>query len=251
MPGVVDGGGRRRRAALRSPPRATLGDAAVEPAWHQRLTVTVGPSGADIVGTGEKAMQAAVDYVTRLGGGTVSILPGTYRLRNAVYLQSKVRLAGSGPQTVLSKSRRPTTTLAADSDWFDQEITLADARGFEIGDGICLRTKSPDGGSAYVVKRTLVARSGNRFKLDQGLRKNFWRIGNTTVLDALSLLSGENIADVPSRTWCWTAIARRTPTSTAITPAASSCRSAIASSFAASRPAITTATASSGKSATT
>jgi len=47
-----------------------------------------------------------------------------------------------------------------------------------------------------VVKRTLVAQTGNRFKLDQGLRKNFWRTGNTTVSTLFPILSGENIADV-------------------------------------------------------
>src|SRR3954453_12498110 len=70
-------------------PRATLGDSVVQPAWEQRPTITVGPAGADVVGTSAKAIQAAVDYVARLGGGTVKLLPGTYRLRNAVYLQSK------------------------------------------------------------------------------------------------------------------------------------------------------------------
>jgi len=85
-------------------PRATSGDTAIEPDWSQRLTVTVGPANADIVGTNERALQAAVDYVTRLGGGTVQILPGAYHLRNAVYLQSKLRFIGSGPQTVLTKA---------------------------------------------------------------------------------------------------------------------------------------------------
>src|SRR5258707_8153728 len=78
-------------------PRATSGDDAIEPNWKERVTVTVGPREADLVGSNEKAFQAAIDYVSRLGGGTVHILPGTYRLRNAVYLSSKVRLLGSGP----------------------------------------------------------------------------------------------------------------------------------------------------------
>jgi hypothetical protein len=177
-------------------PRATLGDSAIEPVWDQHLTITVGPADADIVGTSEKAIQAAVDYVARFGGGTVRILPGTFRLRNAVYLQSKVRLLGSGMETVLIKEPSATTTLAEDSDWFDQEITLADSAGFEIGDGVCLRTK--DGGSknAETVKRTLVARTGNRFKLDQGLRKNFWRLSGATVSTLFPILSGENVSDI-------------------------------------------------------
>ena len=177
-------------------PRATLGDTVVEPIWEQRLTVTVGPANADIVGTSEKPIQAAVDYVARFGGGTVKILPGTYRLRNAVYLQSKVRLIGGGLETVLIKEPSVTTPLAQDSDWFDQEITLTNATGFEIGDGICLRTKNPGNGAIEIAKRTLVARTGNRFKLDQGLRKNFWRVGDTKVSTLFPVLSGENITDI-------------------------------------------------------
>src|ERR1017187_9503259 len=72
-------------------PRATSGDSAVEPDWSQKLTITVGPKDADLVGSTDKAIQAGVDYVARFGGGTVKILPGTYRLRNSIYLQSKVR----------------------------------------------------------------------------------------------------------------------------------------------------------------
>ena len=46
---------------------------AVEPNWDERLTITVGPKEADIVGTSHKALQAAVNYVASLGGGTVTI----------------------------------------------------------------------------------------------------------------------------------------------------------------------------------
>lgn len=173
-------------------PRATLGDTVTEPQWEQRLVVSVGPAQTDIVGVTDKAIQAAVDYVARWGGGTVKLLPGDYTLRNAVYLRSKVRLAGSGEKTVLIKAPSATSALADDSDWFDQEITLADARGFEIGDGVCLRNKN--GGD--VVKRTLVARSGNRFKLDDGLRKSFWRSNHTTVATLFPILSGENVTDI-------------------------------------------------------
>jgi hypothetical protein len=134
--------------------------------------------------------------VTRLGGGTVHIFPGTYRLRNAVYLQPRVRILGSGADAVLIKEDSRTTKLSADSDWFDQEITLADASGFRVGDGVCLRARNPDTKGLAVVKRTLVARSGNRFKLDRPLRENVWLMGDATVSTLFPILSGENIADV-------------------------------------------------------
>src|SRR5262249_29642896 len=93
-------------AAERPPvtrPPATSGDTAVEPKWDERLTITVGPEKADLVGTDDRLLQAAIDYLKRLGGGTVRVLPGTYRLRNAIYLASKIRILGSGDDSVLIK----------------------------------------------------------------------------------------------------------------------------------------------------
>ena len=176
-------------------PRAISGDA-VEPAWAEMLSITVGQKDADLVGTSEKVLQAAVDYVGQRGGGTVKILPGTYRLRNSVYLPSRIRIVGSGPETVLIKEPSSTTKLSADSDWYDQEITLTDARGFRLGDGICLQAKNPETGGQVVVKRTLVARSGNRFKLDRALRENLWLKGAPTASTLFPLFSGENVTGV-------------------------------------------------------
>lgn len=173
-------------------PRQTSGDRVVQPDWSQYLTLTVGPQKADLVGATDKALQAAADYVARLGGGTVRVLPGTYRLRNAVYLPSNVRLLGNGEDSVLIKEPSAETTIAEDSDWFDQELTLKDARGFELGDGICIQTTRPDVGGAVVIKRTLVARNGNRFKLDRPLRENVWQLQESTVSTLFPLVSAEN-----------------------------------------------------------
>jgi hypothetical protein len=135
-------------------PRSTSGDP-VEPNWSQRITLTVGPQGADLVGSTEKAVQAAVDSIVRWGGGTVRILPGNYRFRNAVYLQNNVRILGSGADAVTSKQPSLTAKLTEDSDWFDQEITFSDPAGLQIGDGVCLRVKNMSNGGTEVIKRTL------------------------------------------------------------------------------------------------
>src|SRR5207302_6953927 len=95
--------------------------------------------------------------------------------------------------SVLVKEPSHASKLDADSDWFDQEITLADAKGFQVGDGVCLRAKNPHNGSTTVAKRTLVARSGKRFKLDRALRENFWQLGEATVSSLFPILSGEQI----------------------------------------------------------
>src|SRR5687768_8369938 len=101
-------------------PRATDGDERFEPDWDERLTITVGPKDADLVGKDDKVLQAALDYVARLGGGTVKVLPGTYTLRAPVFLPSRIRLLGSGGDSVITKIPSMTSTLTADSDWYDQ-----------------------------------------------------------------------------------------------------------------------------------
>ena len=141
-------------------------------------------------------IQAGVDYVARLGGGTVKILPGTYRLRNSIFLQSKVRLLGSGAETILWKEPSVTTKLAADSDWYDQEITLENADSFKVGDGVTLRARGDAKSSDTYIKRTLIARTRNRFKLDRPLRDNFWKLGNAVAISVFPLVTGENISDL-------------------------------------------------------
>lgn len=186
----------RLRAADRPPvtePRATSGDIAVEPRWEEGLTITVGPRDADLVGTSHRVLQAAVDYVAGLGGGTVRVLPGEYRLRGSVRLRSGVRLLGSGADSILVKEPSQTVKLTEDSDWYDQEITLADAGGFQVGDSVCLKTKNPHTGGMNILKRTLVARSGNRFKLDKALRENFWQLGESTCSSLFPLVTGDEI----------------------------------------------------------
>jgi hypothetical protein len=177
-------------------PRATDGDRDHEPKWEKQLTLTVGPKKADLVGSDDKVIQAAVDYLCRLGGGTVKLLPGTFTLRNAVSLASRIRILGSGPETIVTKIPSETIQLSEDSDWYDQEITLAKPGSFRVGDGIVLRAKNPHDGSNIVIKRTLIARSGNRFKLDGGLRKNLWLSGKPSCSSLFPLFTSERTSDV-------------------------------------------------------
>src|SRR6266508_4107978 len=176
-------------------PRAIYGDS-VEPDWNERVTITVGPTKADLVGTTDRVIQAAVDYAAARGGGTVRVLPGTYRLRNSIFLQSNVRLIGSGTDSVLFKEPSVTTKLIVDGDHWDQEITLADPKGFQVGDGVRLVSKDPYGKGTNLIQRTLTARSGNRFKLDRRLEERFHLEGDPQIATNFSLLQCTNVADV-------------------------------------------------------
>ena len=87
--GLVAGTGFHRLVQGAEPPRvknprATDGDQRFEPDWEKRLTLTVGQKKGDLVGQDDKVIQAAVDYMARMGGGTVRILPSKYDFRNDV-----------------------------------------------------------------------------------------------------------------------------------------------------------------------
>jgi hypothetical protein len=176
-------------------PRAIFGDSA-EPNWDERITVTVGHHNAHLIGSTDRVIQAAIDYVARLGGGTVRLLPGIYRLRNSVFLRSNLRLIGSGADSVLLKQPCSTTKIIADADHWEQEITLADPSGFEVGDGVRLVSKDPYGKGTNIIQRTLIARSGNRFKLDRRLEERFHLEGEPQVATNFALLQCTDVSDV-------------------------------------------------------
>ena len=177
-------------------PRATDGDDRHEPKWDEYLTVTVGNSGADINGKDDKAIQSAVDYIGRLGKGTVKLLPGKFTFRNSVHLPSGIRLLGSGQDSVITKHASHSAKISEDSDWYDQEITLENGHGFNVGDAVFIRATNADNGSSENIKRSLVARKGNRFKLNDGLRKNIWLTGKPTATSVFPLLTSEYTKDV-------------------------------------------------------
>ncbi|MFL2865737.1 MAG: right-handed parallel beta-helix repeat-containing protein [Pirellulaceae bacterium] len=177
-------------------PRATDGDDRSEPDWDEHLTITVGNQGADINGKDDRAIQAAVDYIRRIGTGTVKLTAGVFQLRNSIHLPSNLRMIGSGDDTVITKDASHSANIVDDSDWYDQEITLKAGHGFRVGDGVFITAKNTNNGDAVHVKRTLVANKGNRFKLNDGLRKNIWLTGNPKATSVFPLLTSEYSADV-------------------------------------------------------
>ena len=163
------------------------------------LSVTVGRGDGQINGSDDRAIQAGIDYLTALGGGTLKLLPGTYHLNNAIYLRSNIRIEGSGDETVLVKNPSVSTPLALDSDWYDSDVTLTESDGFEVGYGVCLRAKTPHHGGSNVIKRTIIAKEGNRLWLDKSLEKNFWADHEAQISTLFPILSGEHICDVEIR----------------------------------------------------
>lgn len=161
------------------------------------LVLTVGQTEGDLCGSDDKAIQAGVDYLHRLGGGTLRILPGVYELRNAIYLRPHITLSGSGEQTILRKSGSVVTRLVRDSDWYEYGVEVDDPAGFAPGGGIMLRTSTGPGQWQYdVLRATITAVEGKVLFLDRMTRKNFWTQDDATAATLFPILTAEGVDDV-------------------------------------------------------
>jgi len=135
------------------------------------IEVTVGPVGADIVGSDNRALQAAVDYVATLGGGIVRVLPGTYLMHDSLHLRSRVRVVGAGTATVLRKADATTSPLYLDGDYGEEEATLASAKGFDVGMGLTVLDDNSHGFHTTVA--TILSKDGNSVTLSRPLLSDY------------------------------------------------------------------------------
>lgn len=137
------------------------------------LHVTVGPEHGDFIGSSHLSLQAAVDYVSGRGGGTVELLPGTWQMGNALHLRDNIRLVGAGEKSILLKSPGQRTPLAEDMDWYEWSVAVEDASLFQVGGGILLHSNATAGGENFT-KHTILAIDGNTLRLDSQPRKEHW-----------------------------------------------------------------------------
>jgi len=96
------------------------------------------PRWTNLIGSDNRALQAAVDYVAGLGGGLVEIGPGQYTMRDSLHLRSNVTVRGTKGKTILRKANGVVSALAADGDFGQEQITVEDPSGFAVGYGVAI-----------------------------------------------------------------------------------------------------------------
>ena len=161
------------------------------------MVLTIGQTQGDLLGKDDKVIQAGIEYLNRLGGGTLRILSGVYDLRNAIYLRTNVAIKGSGEKTILRKADSVVTALTRDSDWFEYGVQVKDAGGFAPGCGIMLRSKKGEGDWQYDIRSaTVTAIDGDIIFLDRLTKENFWIEKNATAATIFPILTAENVNDV-------------------------------------------------------
>jgi len=141
----------------------------------RQLILTVGQDKGDLQGMDDKIIQAGIEYLHRLGGGILQILPGTYEMNNALYLHPNITIRGSGENTVLRKTNGMVSSITRDMDWYEYAVRVGDVTGFTTGGGIMLRSRIDSSDWAFKVFRgTIKHIQGDVLFLDNMPYNNFW-----------------------------------------------------------------------------
>jgi polygalacturonase len=164
-------------------------------AMHSRMSdrprLTVGLRDADLVGPDNRVLQAAVDYVAGLGGGVVEIGAGEFLMRDSLHLRPFVTVRGVKGKTVLRKAAAASSPLAIDGDYGEEQITVVQPEGFDVGDGVAV-WDSQAGGFHTTVAR-ITGRNGNRFALDKPLNADCTLANKAQAATVFPVVSGYHL----------------------------------------------------------
>jgi len=165
-------------------------------AQEGRMTVSVGPADADVVGTDNVAIQKAIDRVAAAGGGTVLVKAGTYNLHDSVRLASHITLQGEGAEkTILKKDLEVKSKLKLDADYGELQATVEDARGFRPGMGVTITDKQQRSCWTPSV-RTIQRIDGQILYFDRFLHMDYSVENLGEVFNTFPLISGYEVEDV-------------------------------------------------------
>jgi hypothetical protein len=160
----------------------------------QRPQIKVGQSDAELIGNDNRALQAAVDYIAALGGGTVTIGPGEYQMRDSLHLRSHVTVRGTKGKTVLRKADSVTAAMTLDGDFGEQQVTVKDAEGFDVGCGVAIWDRNAGGFHTTVARIT--GRSGNTFSIDKPLMADCMVGNSAQAATVFPVVSGHDLQGV-------------------------------------------------------
>jgi polygalacturonase len=157
----------------------------------ERPIISVGPQNADIIGSDDRALQAAVDYIAGLGGGEVAVRAGEFVMHDSLHLRSFVTVRGTVGKTILRKADCVSSPLAMDGDYGEEQVTLAKPDGFKVGYGITVWDKH-SGGFHTTVGRVTGA-NGNTFSFDTPLNADCMVENQAMAATVFPVVTGYNL----------------------------------------------------------
>jgi hypothetical protein len=155
------------------------------------VRITVGLRDADIVGSDNRALQGAVDYVGNLGGGIVEIGPGEFLMHDSLHLRSRVTVRGAGERTALKKDREHRSLLAADGDFGEAAITVQNPEGFGVGRGVYVASKTQR--NFLGVCATILNARSNYFTLSRHMNADILMSDGGFAATIYPVISGYNL----------------------------------------------------------
>ncbi len=178
-------------AYLSPPPAEQQLPHAMHSPMRERPSVTVGLRDADLVGTDNRVLQAAVDYVAALGGGTVEIREGEYLMYDSLHLRPFVTVLGTKGKTILRKAKCASSPLALDGDYGEEQATLLNPEGFKVGYGITI-WDNQSGGFHTTVGR-ITGRTGNTVSFNTPLNADCMVANQAQAATVFPVISGYNL----------------------------------------------------------
>jgi len=167
---------------------------AMHSAMKELPKITVGKENADIIGDDNRALQAAVDYITGLGGGTVEIGDGEYIMRDSLHLHSNVTVCGKRGKTILRKADGAVSVLALDGDFGEQQVTVEDPTGFAVGYGIAIWDDRA--GGFHITVARITGQNSNTFSIDKPLMADYMVQNKAKAATAFPVISAYNTEGV-------------------------------------------------------
>jgi len=159
------------------------------------IHISVGIKDAAIVGSDHRALQAAVDYVAALGGGTIHIQPGTYQMEDSLHLRSNLKLIGDSEHTILRKGSGVISPLLTDGDYGEEQVSLTDPTGFEVGGGISVCDDAS--GGFHTTTATIIAQlDQNTFVINKPLQADCMVLKNAIAKNAFPIISANYAENV-------------------------------------------------------
>ena len=144
-------------------------------------------------------IQAAIDSLPSQGG-IVTVPPGTYLLKRAIYLRSNVTLEGAGPATVLTRDAQARAKLAKTAQKGERSVEVESVQGFEVG--IEVGVKSRTMGGWYVTHAFITAIKGNTIELDRPLTKTYEVSDNAVVINYFPAINATAKSNIMIRDLC-------------------------------------------------
>jgi len=156
--------------------------------------LTVGQDKGDLTGSSNLVIQAAIDYLSYIGGGTLNIGSGVYEIQSAIHLRPNISIIG-GRETILRKCDNVVSNLALDGDMNQRQLTLVNADGFEPGHTVNVGIKDKSLGF-HNTTAVITGKYGNTLSIDRGLNNDFIAAKGAVAERNFSIFSGYHCENI-------------------------------------------------------